>query len=234
VTKLFTILIAGIAMMCYPSEARAQQAASDPGGATATADQSQDDPPDQQAQAQPQGNVPPTAQRVERQVQRAARRFDVGVQGGVGLDPEVIDVGVHARFAPIFTENLAFRPVFEVGAGELTTMLGINLDVIYTFPGFDGNTAWMPYLGAGPQFGLSHEGFETADLENVDGVTINDDRSRFDFSDTDFNGGMNFIVGMKRQNGAFFEMKATAWGVSTIRLLGGFNFYGWGGGTTTR
>ena len=35
---------------------------------------------------------------------------------------------------------------------------------------------------------------------------------------------MNFIVGMRKQNGMFFEMKATAWGVSNIRLLAGFNF----------
>jgi hypothetical protein len=82
---------------------------------------------------------------------------------------------------------------------------------------------------------LSHQGFETDDLEkvNMDGVTIVDnrtvDRNRFGFSDTDFNTGLNFIVGMTRQNGAFFEMKATAWGVSSIRLLAGFNFFGSGG-----
>ena len=235
--KLFTILIAAIAITFSPSEVRAQQATpEDAGGATATADQSQQDPPDQQAQAQPQGqgNVPPAARRVERETQRVARRFNLGVQGGAGLDPELIDVGVHASFGPIFNENLAFRPVFEVGAGELTTMIGINLDVLYTFPGFNRDTSWMPYVGAGPQFGLSHQGFETNDVENVDGVVAADDRNRFDFSDTDFNGGMNFIVGMRRQSGAFFEMKATAWGVSTIRLLAGFNFYGRGGGTTTR
>jgi len=95
----------------------------------------------------------------------------------------------------------------------------------------------MPYVGAGPQFGLIHKGFETDDLSkvNMDGVTIIDnrttDRNRFDFSDTDFNSGLNFIVGMRRQNGAFFEMKATAWGVSTIRLLAGFNFFSRGGGS---
>jgi hypothetical protein len=54
-------------------------------------------------------------------------------------------------------------------------------------------------------------------------------QDRFDFGDTDFNGGMNFIVGMKTEKGAFFEMKATAWGVTTIRLLAGFNFFGRGG-----
>jgi hypothetical protein len=29
---------------------------------------------------------------------------------------------------------------------------------------------------------------------------------------------------MRRQSGMFFEMKATAWGVSNVRLLAGFNF----------
>jgi len=37
-------------------------------------------------------------------------------------------------------------------------------------------------------------------------------------------GGMNFIVGTRKRSGAFFEMKATAWGVSNVRLLAGFNF----------
>ena len=49
-----------------------------------------------------------------------------------------------------------------------------------------------------------------------------DDPNRFDFSDTDFNGGMNFIVGMRKRSGVFFEMRATAWGVSNIRLLADF------------
>jgi hypothetical protein len=74
---------------------------------------------------------------------------------------------------------------------------------------------------------LSHRGFSTDDADNVtvsgNGVA-DDDRGRFDFSDTDFNGGMNFIAGVRKRNGLFLEMKATAWGVSNIRLLAGFNF----------
>jgi hypothetical protein len=63
------------------------------------------------------------------------------------------------------------------------------------------------------------------DNVDVDGIPDTlEDRGRFDFSDTDFNGGMNFIVGMRQPNGMFFEMKATAWGVSNVRLLAGFNF----------
>ena len=117
--------------------------------------------------------------------------------------------------------------MFELGFGELTTLLGINFDLLYTFTGVGGNNPWMPYVGAGPTFGLSHRGFETENLDNIDlppDVNVNNDFDRFDFGDTDFNGGMNFIVGMRRESGAFFEMKGTAWGVSSIRLLAGFNF----------
>jgi hypothetical protein len=235
--KFPLVLLVGVAVTIYPNEVRAQRAPSDGDRAVAAADDSQEKQSDQRARAQQEPNTPPAAQRAQAGVTRAARQFNLGMQGGAGIDPELVDVGVHAIVGPIFTNNIAFRPVFEIGAGELTTLLGINLDVIYTFPGSSSDTRWMPYVGAGPQFGLIHKGFETDDLSkvNMDGVTIIDnrttDRNRFDFSDTDFNSGLNFIVGMRRQNGAFFEMKATAWGVSTIRLLAGFNFFSRGGGS---
>lgn len=189
----------------------------------------------QQVAASPTGvalaqeNVPAAAQRAEADAERIARRFRVGVQGGVGLDPEILDVGVHATFGPLFNPSISVRPVLELGVGEITTLLGINIDVLYAFPGYTRDTQWIPYVGAGPNFGLSHRGFETEDVDNVDtdgpdDVDDDDEPSRFDFSDTDFNGGVNFIVGMRKQNGVFFEMKATAWGVSNIRLLAGFNF----------
>ena len=117
----------------------------------------------------------------------------------------------------------------EVGLGEVTTFVGINLDVLYVLPGATGTTRWTPYIGAGPTFGLSNRSFETDELEHLNiapigGHPADEDRNRFDFSDTDFNGGMNFIVGARNQRGVFFEMRATAYGVSNIRLLGGFNF----------
>jgi hypothetical protein len=174
-----------------------------------------------------QQNVPPAAQQTEADVESAVRRFGIGVQGGIGLDPEIIVFGAHGTFGPIFRPTLQVRPGIEFGLGEVTTMFGINLDVLYTVPGFTRETPWLPYVGAGPNFSLSHRGFETEDGENVDVDGVPDDvedRGRFDFSDTDFNGGMNFIVGMRRQTGMFFEMKATAWGVSNVRLLAGFNF----------
>jgi hypothetical protein len=75
---------------------------------------------------------------------------------------------------------------------------------------------WTPYVGVGPNFALSHRGIDAEELD--------DERNRFDFSDTDFEGGVNFIAGARRRNGMFLEMKATAYGVSNVRLLIGFNF----------
>jgi hypothetical protein len=176
-----------------------------------------------------QQNVPPAAQRAQAEAESAARRFGAGVQGGVGLDPEIINFGAHVSFGPLFQPNLQLRPGVEFGLGELTTMFGVNIDVLYTVPGFTSDTRWLPYVGAGPNFSLSHRGFDTEEGDHVDvdldGDGVDDDLpGRFDFGDTDFNGGMNFIVGMRRAGGMFFEMKATAWGVSNVRLLAGFNF----------
>ncbi len=155
--------------------------------------------------------------------------FRFGVLGGVGLDPELIVFGAQGQFGPVFHEDLDVRPGLEVGIGEVTTMLGINIDVLYRLPGTTAQSRWMPYIGAGPTFGLSHRGFETGDGDgdhvDVDGVPLIDpDRNRFDFSDTDFNGGMNFIAGARNQRGMFFELRATAWGVSNVRFIAGVNF----------
>jgi hypothetical protein len=150
------------------------------------------------------------------QTTTADPRFRLGVVGGIGLDPELIEFGAHAVYGPIFTPGFEFRPGVDFGLGEVTTTFGINLDGIYTLGGTVGDRSWTPYVGAGPNFALSHRGFDT---ENE-----NDDRNRFDFSDTDFISGFNFIAGARRSNGTFLELKATAYGVSNVRLLAGFTF----------
>jgi len=168
-----------------------------------------------QSASDQQSNVPVAAQRAQGDVERAVNRFRIGVEGGVGLDPEIIIVGAHGSFAPVFSPRIAFRPGVEFGFGEVTTLFGINLDVLYTLPGSDARTQWTPYVGAGPNFALSHRGFE---------ADATADRNRFDFGDTDFNSGFNFIAGARARNGTFLELKATAYGVSNVRLLVGYNF----------
>ena len=163
-----------------------------------------------------QDNVPQQARDAEEAVERAVRRFRIGVDAGVGVDPELIMFGGHGTFGPIFHPNVDFRPGVEFGLGEVTTLMGINLDVLYRLPGTARNARWTPYLGAGPNFTLSHRSFEDDDDD--------DNGNRFDFSDTDFVSGFNFFAGAETQNGMFLEFKATAWGVSNIRFLVGFNF----------
>jgi hypothetical protein len=163
-----------------------------------------------------QTNVPREGRQAEDAVERAVKRFRIGVEGGVGLDPELIIFGAHGAFGPIFTRNVEFRPGVEFGFGEVTTLFGINLDVLYTLPGANRGSRWTPYVGAGPNFSLSHRGFESDDDD--------DGGNRFDFSDTDFEPGFNVMAGARAQNGMFLELKATAYGVSNIRLMVGFNF----------
>src|SRR5512146_134036 len=40
--------------------------------------------------------LPPEVRRMESQISRAARKYRFGVRGGMGLDPELVDVGAHA------------------------------------------------------------------------------------------------------------------------------------------
>jgi hypothetical protein len=164
-----------------------------------------------------QQNVPQPVKEAEAALEEAAERFGLGVFAGVGLDPELIMFGGHARFGPIFTPNLQFRPGIEFGVGEVTTLFGVHFDFLYTLPGATRTTRWTPYVGAGPNLGVSHMGFE-ADDEEVE------ERNRFDFSDTDFDGGLNVLVGVRNREGVFLELKATAYGVSNVKLLAGFNF----------
>jgi hypothetical protein len=162
-----------------------------------------------------QQNIPAKAENAEDAVERAVKRFGVGVEAGVALDPELIDFGAHATFGPVFNRNVQFRPGLEFGVGELTTTFGINLDFLYTLPGATRQTRWSPYAGAGPNFALSHQGFESQ---------LDEQGNRFNFSDTSFNAGLNFIAGARNRNGLFLEMRATAYGVSNVRLLAGYSF----------
>lgn len=233
VIRRFTLTFAFFLMAC--GVAVAQQPADRPAhlaGTFALADQ---DRP---------GNVPAGVRQATQDAERTARRFRIGFEGGVGLDPELIMLGGHAAFGPLFKDNIEFRPGVELGFGEITTLLSINLDVFYVFPGVSRTATWTPYVGAGPAFGLSHRGFvaEGSDANHVDvsgttttttgtttGTTTTtasttEDINRFNFSDTDFNGGVNFIAGARTRRGRFLELRATAWGVSNIRIIAGFNF----------
>lgn len=177
-------------------------------------DQPADDPPAGPPAAATDDPVPPEVRALENSVERQLRRFNAGVVGGVSAQPELIMVGGHATFERVFRPPVSVRPGLQLGFGEVSTLLALDIDVIYTLTRPTRRTQWAPYVGAGPSLLLLRRSFEGEE----------DDGARFDFGDFDAENGFNFIVGMRRRNGAFFEMKATASGVSDVRLLAGVTF----------
>jgi len=168
---------------------------------------------------QPQPVAASAGQQVTADVAQSARRLRAGIRGGVGFSPELIEIGGHMNFGPILTDRLTFRPGIGLGAGEVTTTLGFNLDLLYRLTGAASSAPLRLYAGGGANFALSHESFE-ADVP-VEGT---DTTNRLNFSDTDFQNGLNIIFGVRRRNGMFVEMNATAWGAHNVRLLIGYDF----------
>ena len=166
--------------------------------------------------------VPLEVRRLEQQIQRQARRYRAGLTAGAALDPELISVDAFATFGPIFQRNLSFRPNVELAFGEMTTLIGLHFEMLYSLPGLRSSIPWAPYIGAGPNFSFSHRGVDEDEFLE-DGQVVVDD-GRFDFDQYSWNNGFNFIVGARNPNGVFFEMKATAYGVANIRMLAGFEF----------
>ena len=158
--------------------------------------------------------VPDDVRRLEKQIARQARRFRTGVRAGAGLDPEILNVGVHAAMGPFFNDDIWFRPNAEFGFGEVTTMFAINLEAIYRLPVTSRQSQWMVYAGAGPGFNFISRNFEDAQEGNRD----------IDFSELDFEAGLNFLVGVERRSGMFMEFKASAYSSPDVRFLVGYNF----------
>jgi hypothetical protein len=181
--------------------------------------------PAQEGLAQrPSQTAPADVQRLQAQIEREARRFRIGLNAGVALDPELISINGFTTFTPFLQQRgLMVRPNAELAFGEVTTLIALNVEGLYMLPGLRRSIRWAPYVGAGPNFTFSHRGVDEEDfIGDLDAPPVDDDR--FDFSQWDWNNGFNFIVGARNPSGTFFEMKGTAWGVASIRLLGGFEF----------
>jgi hypothetical protein len=60
--------------------------------------------------AQDMAPPPKEVRDVEREIERQARRWQLGVRIGAGLDPELFLLGVHAGIGPIFSRDFYLRP----------------------------------------------------------------------------------------------------------------------------
>jgi hypothetical protein len=159
--------------------------------------------------------VPQEVRRVERSIEREARRFQVGVRGGVALDPELVLIGVQSQVGPFFTDDLYFRPNVEFAYGEVTALFGLNLEAIYRLPINSRRGRWSAYFGAGPGFNFIHQSYETQS-----------GGSRIDFGDFHSDTGLNILGGVRFRSGTFVELKTSVYSqpAPTLRLIFGYNF----------
>jgi hypothetical protein len=153
--------------------------------------------------------IPLASRRLEDEIKRQARKFGVGVRGGVGLDQEVLIVGVHARFGPFFNRDFSFRPNVEFGWGEVTKLFSINPEGVYRLPFTPRLGRWSAYVGLGPALGFVHRNFENTNI---------------DFGELKFNAGLNVLTGVEFRSGMFFEMKSTIYASPHLRFIAGYTF----------
>jgi hypothetical protein len=154
--------------------------------------------------------VPASVRGAQSAIERNARKFHFGVQGGMALDPELVDIGIHAKFGPFFSKNLQFRPSVDFAYGEITKLFALNADVIYNLSGTSAARRSF-YFGAGPQFNF---------------VEQSASRSGVSFSEFHYSNALNILLGIRLRNGVFTEMKTSVYAkpAPIFRLLVGYTF----------
>ncbi len=132
----------------------------------------------------------------------ASAQSAVGVRAGVSGDPDQFFVGVHVDTPPII-ERLTFRPNMEIGFGDNTTLVALNIEFAYWLP--IENSPWQLYFGGGP----------AANIYKFDAGRG---------SDTEVEGGFNILVGVQHRRGLFTELKVGAVDSPDIKFAGGYVF----------
>jgi hypothetical protein len=160
--------------------------------------------------------VPPEVRRLERNIERQVRRYQLGVRTGVALDPELILLGVHAQVGPFFHPDVYLRPNVEFAYGEVTALFALNLEAIYRLPISSRTGKWSTYVGAGPGFTFLHQNFEQTTGEG----------RKIDFGDFHSDVGLNILGGLRYRSGMFTELKTSIYSkpAPTLRLILGYNF----------
>ena len=173
-------------------------------------------PPDSGATTTTQAPVvPEDVRRIERDIERTARRYQLGVRAGVGLDPELVLFGIHAQVGPFFDRDIYFRPNAEFAIGEVTALIALNPEVIYRLPVSSREGRWSTYLGVGPGFNFIHQNF---------GIETGGDR--IDFGEFRWDAGLNILGGIRYRSGMFMELKTSIYTAPspTFRFIIGYNF----------
>jgi hypothetical protein len=155
--------------------------------------------------------VPPSIRNTESAIERQAKRYHFGFQGGLAFDPELLDIGVHGKVGPFFNKNLFFRPSVDFAWGEVTRLFAINTEMIYNLPFTIGARKYV-YFGGGPSFNFIEQKFE-----NDTGVN---------FSDFHYDSALNILLGIQLRSGLYAELKTSVYAspAPVLRVLVGYTF----------
>jgi hypothetical protein len=157
--------------------------------------------------------VPVNVRKLESDIAKQSKRFAFGFRGGVGLDPEVMLIGVQAKMGSFFNRSFSLRPNLDFGFGEVTKMFALDLNGVFRLPINPRHSRWSMFAGVGPALNLIHRNFEEA----AEGGDI-------DFGDFKFQSGLNILTGVEMRNGFFIEGKATIWTGPHLRFTFGYHF----------
>jgi len=156
--------------------------------------------------------ISPALHKLERDLARQTRKYHLGVRGGVGLDPELVMVGAQGEFGPFAGGKLAARPSLELGFGEVTDFVAVNLEGIFRMPFADRNN-WAFYAGGGLGLNFTKLGF-----------AVETEEEDINFDDFEFDTGLNIVAGAIARSGVFMEVRAAAYSKPSIQLVVGYSF----------
>ena len=159
--------------------------------------------------------IPPEVGRIESDIERSARHYQIGLSAGVGLDPELIQIGATGQFGPIFSPNFYFRPGIEFGWGQVTTLVALNPEVVYRLPLSARNGQWTTYVGGGPGFNFTHESFnQTSGGSSVSFHKLHSDAT------------LNILGGIQHRGGMFTEIQTSVYAQTApvLSLSIGYHF----------
>src|SRR6185295_322093 len=83
----------------------------------------------------------------------AETKRNVGLVAGISASPNQFYVGGHVMAGQVI-KDLGFRPDFEIGFGDNSTLVGLNGEFTYLLN--VSKSSWTPYVGAGPALVISN------------------------------------------------------------------------------
>jgi hypothetical protein len=134
----------------------------------------------------------------------AFAQSNVGVRAGVSSDPTQFYFGGHVETTPLL-DHVTFRPNAEIGVGDGTTLLALNMEFVYSVP--LSHEPWRVYFGGGPAVNFYSTGGRSGH-GNGSGAS----------------GGFNVLVGAQHDRGLFVELKVGAIRSPSVKFTVGYAF----------